>query len=288
MREPQNKTFPIKSTLNCGGKLLDLSTPKVMAILNVTPDSFYDGGKYSDIGQLISQAEKHINDGADIIDIGAVSTRPKSDMVPVAEELNRLIPAIKQIKDHFPDIIISADTFRASVAIEAAKAGATIINDISGGTIDSKMYQAVIDLQLPYVLMHIKGTPQTMQDNPAYDSAVDEVFKFLLDRSFQLKTMGAKDIILDLGYGFGKTLKHNYELLNGMQKFKNLGLPILAGLSRKSMINIVLDTKASEALNGTTALNMIALKNGARILRVHDAKEAVECIKLTGQIHLNS
>jgi len=288
MREPQNKTFPIKLTLNCGGKLLDLSTPKVMAILNVTPDSFYDGGKSSDIGQVISQAEKHINDGADIIDIGAVSTRPKSDMVPVSEELNRLIPTIKQIKDHFPDVIISADTFRASVAIEAAKAGATIINDISGGTMDSKMFQAVIDLQLPYVLMHIKGTPQTMQDNPAYDSVVDEVFKFFLDKSSQLKTMGAKDIMLDLGFGFGKTLEHNYELLNGMQKYKNLELPILAGLSRKSMINKVLGTKASEALNGTTALNMIALQNGARLLRVHDVKHAVECIKLAGQIHLTS
>jgi dihydropteroate synthase len=209
-------------------------------------------------------------------------------MVPVSEELNRLIPTIKQIKDHFPDVIISADTFRASVAIEAAKAGATIINDISGGTMDSKMFQAVIDLQLPYVLMHIKGTPQTMQDNPAYDSVVDEVFKFFLDKSSQLKTMGAKDIMLDLGFGFGKTLEHNYELLNGMQKYKNLELPILAGLSRKSMINKVLGTKASEALNGTTALNMIALQNGARLLRVHDVKHAVECIKLAGQIHLTS
>ncbi len=288
MRELQNKTFPIKSTLNCGTKLLDLSVPKVMAILNVTPDSFYDGGKYTNVNQALTRAELHINAGADIIDIGAVSTRPTSKMISESEELERLIPAIKAIQERFPDIIISADTFRSSVAIKAAEVGATMINDISGGTMDDDMFRAIADLQLPYVMMHIQGTPQTMQDNPIYDSVVDDVFRFFLLRINRLKMMGVKDIILDFGFGFGKTLEHNYELLHKMNKFNSLGYPILAGLSRKSMINKILGIQASHALNGTSALNMIALLNGAKILRVHDVKEAKECIQLANLNHLTS
>ena len=263
---------------------MDLSTPKVMAILNVTPDSFFDGGKYTNLNQAIQLTDKHLNAGADIIDIGAVSTRPKSDIVSEKDELSRLIPAIEAIHRNFPEAIISADTFRSNVAKEAAQAGATMINDISGGTMDANMFRTVAELQLPYVMMHIQGTPQDMQDNPTYDSVVDDVFQFFLDRCNRLISMGAKDIVLDLGYGFGKTLEHNYELLSGMSQFKPLGYPILAGLSRKSMINKVLKTKATEALNGTTALNMIALQNGAQILRVHDVKEAKECIRLSDQL----
>lgn len=281
MREPQNKAFPIKSTLNCGGNLLDLSEPKVMAILNVTPDSFFDGGQYSNINAVLRQVEKHISEGAAIIDIGAVSTRPGSETVSISEELNRLIPAIDAICRTFPGVIISADTYRGKVAKKASESGATMINDISGGTLDQDMFKTIAELQLPYVMMHIQGTPQTMQINPSYHDLLTEVFDFFKTRVHELQSMGAKDIIIDLGFGFGKTLDDNFELLKNMQKFQVLGCPILAGLSRKSMINKVLGTKAKEALNGTTALNMLALQNGANLLRVHDVKEAMECIALS-------
>lgn len=280
MLSAQNKLFPIKTTINCGGKLVDLSVPKVMAILNVTPDSFYDGGQHDSELPLLNRAEKHLEEGATFLDIGAVSTRPRSAEVSVEEELKRLIPAIESIKKAFPNALISADTFRAKVAEEAASAGAVMINDISGGTMDQNMFETIGRLGLPYVMMHIQGTPQTMQDNPTYVDVVSEVFEYFKQRIALLQADGAKDIIIDLGYGFGKTLEHNYQLLMAMEQFTHLACPILAGLSRKSMINKVLETPPSEALNGTLVLNTMALERGASILRVHDVKPSIEAITL--------
>ena len=284
MQGAQNKLFPIKTTVNCGGKLVDLFKPKVMGILNVTPDSFYDGGLYDSESALLKQAEKHLAAGASFLDMGAVSTRPRSAEVSIDEELRRLLPALVAVKKAFPESIISADTFRANVAQEAVAAGADLINDISGGTMDKSMFDTVAQLRVPYVMMHIQGTPQSMQDHPTYVDVVNEVFDFFKVRCAQLRSKGVSDIILDLGFGFGKTLDHNYALLNATDRFRALGYPILSGLSRKSMINKVLGTKADEALNGTSALNVMALMRGTSILRVHDVKEAMEVIKLHAQL----
>lgn len=260
---------------------LDLNTPKVMGILNLTPDSFYDGGKLNSDKDLLSKVETMITEGADIIDIGAVSTRPGAIDISEEEEKKRLLQAIKKIRDAFPETFISVDTYRSEVASRAINKGAKIINDISGGTFDKKMFETIADLKVPYILMHINGRPKNMQDNPAYENVTIDVIQFF---EKQLKTLNElkvnNNIILDPGFGFGKNLEHNYELLKNLEQIKAIGYPILAGVSRKSMINKVLGTLPIDALNGTTVTNTIALLNGANILRVHDAKAAKEAIKI--------
>ena len=276
-----------QTTLNCKGKLIDLSIPIVMGIINVTPDSFYDGGKSNSETKALRQVEKMIKDGATILDIGGVSTRPGSKEVSLAEELNRVIPIIKAIRKEYQDIIISIDTFRSKVALEAITSGAAIINDISAGRFDSNMFSEVGKLAVPYILMHMQGKPSTMQNNPNYNNVVEEVVDFMIEKVGELRKFGVKDIILDPGFGFGKTVEHNFQLLKNMHAFKILGLPILAGVSRKSMICKPLKINPKDALNGTTALHMIALQQGAKILRVHDVKEAMETIKLWQMLEAN-
>lgn len=262
-----------------------LDEPAVMGILNLTPDSFFDGGKYSNEEEIIRQTHKMIIDGAKIIDVGGYSTRPNAKEISEEEEIKRVIPVISLIKTKFPKAIISIDTFRSKVAKKAIESGASIINDISGGTIDTHMFNAVTELDVPYVLMHIKGTPQNMQNNPTYENVVEEVKEYFTTKINELNRLGIKNIILDLGFGFGKTVEHNYQLLNAIDEFKSFGLPILTGVSRKSMINKVLNTKPEEALNGTSVLNTIALMKGTKILRVHDVKEANECVKLVEKLN---
>ncbi|PJB14121.1 MAG: dihydropteroate synthase [Flavobacteriales bacterium CG_4_9_14_3_um_filter_32_8] len=257
-----------------------------MGILNVTPDSFFDGGNYLSEENIIQKVNSMEYHGAKIIDVGGYSSRPNATPISEEEELKRIVPIIKLVKTNFPDLLISVDTFRSKVAEKSIEAGANIINDISGGNMDSNMFRCIADLKVPYVLMHMQGTPQTMQENPTYQNVVEEVNQFFTEKLNQLTQLGVKDIILDPGFGFGKTLKHNYELLNNLDKFKTFNLPILVGFSRKSMINKVIDTTPEEALNGTTVLNTIALMKGANILRVHDVKEANETIKLVNQLNL--
>jgi dihydropteroate synthase len=278
----QITAIQMKRTIVCGGEIIDLSTPKVMGILNLTPDSFYDGGKLKDEKALLSQAEKHLVDGATFLDLGAVSTRPNAAEVAIEEELSRIVPAVEVLSKNFPNAKLSIDTFRAKVAEETVYSGAHMINDISGGTMDEAMFETIVKLNVPYVMMHIKGTPQTMQNLAQYENVTKEVFQFLLERSHALRQLGVHDVILDPGFGFAKDLEQNYQLMREMDQLQKIGLPILVGISRKSMINKVLNTKAAEALNGTTALNTIALQ-GASILRVHDVKEAMECVKIISQ-----
>ncbi len=280
----QITAIPMKQTINCRGKLINFSTPQVMGVINVTPDSFFDGGKYNTESGIIERAKMHLDAGASILDIGAVSTRPKAELIPESEERERLIPAVKLLRSNFPEASISVDTFRSSIAKAAVEAGADIINDISGGTMDNKMFSTIAQLQVPYVLMHIQGTPETMQDNPHYKDVTIEVISDLMLKLDQLKNLGVHDVIIDPGFGFGKTVGQNFSLLNDLKQFAVLGHPILVGLSRKSMINRVLGSNPETALNGTTALNMIALERGASILRVHDVKEAMECVKLNTAI----
>ena len=267
-------------TLNCNGKLIDLSTPKVMGILNVTPDSFYDGGKFKNDTCFLSHAERLINEGATFVDIGAYSSKPGADFVSETEELNRLIPIVRLVLDAFPETPISIDSFRCNVINESIQAGAAMVNDISGGQLDPLMFETVGKLRVPYILMHMRGTPQTMQQMTSYSNVTKEVYTYFTERIELAKKHHIKDIIIDLGFGFSKTLEQNFKLLESLDFFKNLDLPILAGISRKSMIYKPLDTSAEHALNGTTALHMIALEKGAKLLRVHDVKEAIECVKL--------
>jgi dihydropteroate synthase len=268
-------------TLNCRGQLLDLSRPVVMGILNLTPDSFFDGGKYLGEQAVLHQAEKMLREGAAILDLGGASSRPGAAEVQVQEELQRVIPAIKTILKNFPNAILSVDTWRAGVAREALDAGASIINDISAGKLDEDLLQTVADFGVPYVLMHMQGTPGTMQQQPHYEDVVTEVLDFFIQKTAELRGLGVKDIVLDPGFGFGKTVEHNFSLLKNLHVFQNvLDLPVFAGISRKSMICKPLGIKPAEALNGTTALHVVALQQGARILRVHDVREAVEVIQL--------
>jgi dihydropteroate synthase len=271
-------------SINCKGQLLDLSEPKVMGILNVTPDSFFDGGRYQNQKKTLSQVERMLNDGAAIIDVGGMSSRPGAKIISIEEELQRVVPVIDLIIKNFPQTIISIDTIRAKVAKESVEHGASIINDISAGNIDSELFQTVADLGVPYILMHMKGTPETMQKNVQYDNIVLEVTDFMIKKIGELRELGVKDIILDAGFGFGKTVAHNYQLLKYMHQFQIMGLPVLAGVSRKSMICKVLDIEPKDALNGTTALHLVALQQGAKLLRVHDVKEAVEVVKLWQQL----
>lgn len=264
------------------GKPLDLSRPRVMGILNVTPDSFYDGGKYLSETKVIGRIRQIVEEGADIIDIGACSTRPGAAFVDEKEELARLEPAIELVRRYYPHLPVSIDTFRSDVAKEIATClGPVIVNDISGGTMDERMFETMARLQLPYILMHIQGTPQTMQLKPQYKDVVGEVRFFFEKRIKSLNALGFDNLILDPGFGFGKTAEHNFRLMEALDSFLDLGYPLLSGISRKTMIWKTLGITPAEALNGTTVLNTVSLMKGAHILRVHDVKEAVEAVKLT-------
>lgn len=276
-----NKYFNQKSTIRYNGKLIDLAKPLVMGILNITPDSFYDGGRYQTVNSAVAHAGELLNQGADIIDIGACSTRPGSDLLSASEELKRLMPVLGQIRQQFPEAILSVDTFRAEVANEAVAAfGDLIINDISGGQLDNKMFETVARLKVPYVLMHLKGTPQNMQQNPTYRNVTKEVIKQLSEGVYRLHELGVSDVIIDPGFGFGKNMEHNYQLFNHLDAFRFFELPLMVGISRKSMIYKMFDFGPVESLNGTTVLNTLALQAGASILRVHDVKPAAEAIAI--------
>jgi len=265
------------------GRTLLFNTPLVMGVINLTPDSFYDGGKFINVESAVKQAEKLISEGADIIDLGAASTRPGAEFVSPENEIQRILPVIIELIKAYPEIIISVDTFHAEVAKECIKNGTSIINDISAGMFDKNMMKTIAELNVPYILMHIQGTPQTMQIEPKYNDVVNEVYSFLAERLAMAKKAGIKQLIVDPGFSFGKTVEHNFLLLRNLSEFKNLGLPIMAGISRKSMINKVLKTKPENALTGTIALNTLALLQGADILRVHDVKEAKQVIKMVNQ-----
>ncbi|WP_299187976.1 dihydropteroate synthase [uncultured Aquimarina sp.] len=267
-------------TINCKGSLIDLSTPKVMGILNLTPDSFYDGGKYKDESQILHQAEKMLREGATFIDLGAYSSRPGADHISIEEEENRILPIITLLLSKFPNIILSIDTFRSKIAKQCIEAGASIINDISAGSLDKEMIKTVGELKVPYVMMHMKGTPQTMKSLNQYDNLIKDVQLYFSKKIIEARKEGINDIIIDPGFGFAKNIDQNFELLKKLDLFNLQGLPILVGVSRKSMIYKSLKIDPSKSLNGTTSLNTIALLKGASILRVHDVKEAMECITL--------
>uniref|UniRef100_UPI0039A762E0 dihydropteroate synthase n=1 Tax=Ornithobacterium rhinotracheale TaxID=28251 RepID=UPI0039A762E0 len=267
-------------TINCNGKLLSLDTPRVMGILNLTPDSFSDGGQFNQLDVALRHTEQMLNQGASIIDLGGQSTRSSSTFLDAETELKRLLPVIEKLVDNFPEIIISVDTFWAKVARESVAAGASIINDISGGEIDDKMFETVAQLRVPYILMHMRGTPQTMTQLTEYQNLFEEVQLYFSQKIFELKRLGINDIIIDPGYGFAKKLHQNYELLRQQKDLLFGKYPILTGISRKSMIHKLLGIPVHESQNGTTALNMLALENNAKILRVHDVRAAMECIKI--------
>lgn len=278
--EKNNKNL----SLNCKGQLIDLSTPKVMGILNITPDSFYDGGQFKDSKSILVQTEKLISEGATFVDVGAYSSRPGADFVSENEELHRIIPVVELILKHFPKTLISIDSFRANVIRESVYAGAVISNDISAGHLDNQMMKTIGELGIPYIMMHMRGTPQTMQNLTHYDHLITEIFSYFSEQVQLAKQHKIMDVVIDPGFGFAKTLSQNYELLGKLEFFQNLNCPILCGVSRKSMIYKTLNCLPKEALNGTTALNMVALMNGTNILRVHDVKEALECVKLFNQL----
>ena len=274
-----------KSTLNLNGQLIDLSSPVVMGILNTTPDSFYDGGAYTTDLTILKRAAQIVEEGGQFIDIGAMSTRPGAKEITLHEELGRLLPAVRVVKKEFPDVSLSVDTYRSEVVQQVYnQIGDFIINDISGGTFDDQLFEKVAGLNLPYILMHTKGKSMTMQHNPVYDDVVKEVILFLSAQVQKLKQTGVCDIVIDPGFGFGKTADHNYELLNRLDAFRIFELPVLVGLSRKAMIWKEMNKTPEESLNGTTVLNTIALAGGCDILRVHDVKEAIETIRLVGKI----
>jgi len=277
----KDTSFSGISFLDCNGRIINLEKPVVMGILNITPDSFFDGGKYLTTNAIIQRAGKILDEGGSIIDLGAVSTRPGAKQISENEELTRLLPALNAILKAYPDAIVSVDTYRAGIAQKVVDSGASIINDISGGSMDTQMFSTIAKLKVPYILMHMKGTPQDMQINPEYSDVVNEIKKILWDKVNELHDLDFKNIIIDPGFGFGKSVEHNYEILNRLAEFKEFGYPVLAGMSRKSMINKVLKINPAEALNGTTVVNTMAVCNGADILRVHDVKEAVETIKIT-------
>ena len=267
-------------TINCNENLIDLSTPKVMGILNVTPDSFFDGGSYKKEADILNQVDKMLQQGATFIDVGAYSSRPGAKEVSQEEELKRIVPVIKSIRKTFPKVILSVDTFRSAVAKACIEEGAAMVNDISGGKLDENMFATVGKLKVPYIMMHMRGTPQNMQQNTTYNHLIQDIIYYFSEQIQAARSAGITDIILDPGFGFSKTLEQNFELLKKLELLKNIDLPLLTGISRKSMIYKTLDTDAKNALNGTTALNMVCLDKGARILRVHDVKEAMECVTL--------
>jgi len=262
------------------GKIITFDKPLVMAIVNLTPDSFYDGGKYSDTKDIVNDAEEKINQGADIIDLGAASSRPGAKEISLEEEWERLRNPLEALRKQFPEIFISVDTYRAEIALKSSDLGADMINDISGGNLDAEMFKVISKLDIPYILMHMQGNPKTMQDNPFYEDVTAEVKNEFAKKIKIFEALGFNKLILDPGFGFGKTLAHNYTLLKNLNSFKELKLPLLAGMSRKGMINQVIGTSPVTALNGTTVLHTIALLNGASILRVHDVREAIQAIQL--------
>lgn len=279
--QPKDTSFSRKLNINCRGELLDLSSPKVMGIINITPDSFFDGGKYSSSEQIVEQIDEMISVGCDILDVGAYSSRPGAKDVSENEELERLSGALGIIRKSFPEIIVSVDTFRSEIAKNVVKDfEVDIINDISAGEMDSEMFETIAGLQVPYIMMHMQGTPNSMQENPIYENVIKDIFYYFSAKLERLKALGVNDVILDPGFGFGKTLDHNYQLLRYLDDFKVFELPMLVGVSRKSMICKLLDTEPKNALNGTSVVNTLALLGGANILRVHDVKAAVETIKL--------
>ncbi len=279
--EPKDTVFSKKNTINCNGQLIDLLKPKIMGILNITPDSFYDGGMHNNTEQIITSVDKHLNEGADIIDIGAYSSRPGAIDVSEKIELERLIFALNIIRNKYPDIIISVDTFRSNIAKKLVNNfNVNIINDISAGEMDNKMFDTIAELNVPYIMMHMKGTPKNMQRNPKYENLIQDIISYFAEKIEKLKLLGVNDVILDPGFGFGKTLEHNYEIMHKLSDFNIINLPILVGVSRKSMIFRLLNISPEDALNGTTVLHTLALLNGANILRVHDVKAARETIKL--------
>lgn len=266
--------------INCKGHLIDLDRPKVMGILNLTPDSFYDGGKYKSAADILKQVEKMLREGATFIDIGAYSSRPKAKHISQDEELSRLLPVLELLVKEFPDALISIDTFRSSVADKAIASGACMVNDISGGSMDENMFATIAKLQVPYILMHMVGTPQTMQQHVQYEDLIKDIIFYFSQKVFELRKLGVNDLILDPGFGFSKTLDQNFELLQKLELFSGMDLPILAGLSRKSMLYKLLGLDADRALNATTSVNTIALMKGASILRVHDVQEAMETVRI--------
>ena len=268
-------------SINCKGQLIDLSAPRVMGILNITPDSFYDGGKHTQQDELLRHTEKMLVEGATFIDVGGYSSRPKASHITEATEKSRVLPVVELLVKYFPDILISIDTFRSPIAEEAIAAGACMVNDISGGNMDEQMFNTVAKLQVPYIVMHMQGTPQTMQQQPVYANVVQDLIYYFSEKIFALRELGLNDIIIDVGFGFGKTMEHNYQLLKNLHLFNKLEVPLLTGVSRKSMLWKLLGTSAQEALNATTVAHTIALLNGTHILRVHDVKEAFEAVKIT-------
>ncbi|WBU88506.1 dihydropteroate synthase [Cellulophaga omnivescoria] len=274
-------------TINCNGNLIDLSTPKVMGILNLTPDSFYDGGSYKDENDIVTKVDKMLADGATFIDVGAYSSRPNATNISVDEEINRIVPVIKLLVKKFPGILLSIDTFRSAVAKACLENGAALINDISAGALDDKMMSVIAEYKVPYIMMHMRGTPETMQQLTEYTNVTLDIKQYFAKKLAQARALGIIDLVVDPGFGFAKTTEQNFNILQNLDLFKTMNVPILAGISRKSMIYKTLDTTANNALNGTTALNTIALTKGANILRVHDVKEAIECITLYTALQLN-
>ena len=272
--------FQNNYSINCKGVLMDFSTPKIMGIVNLTPDSFFTKSRFQAENEILQQVEKMLLEGADIIDLGAFSSRPNSDFISLQEEQVRLLFPLKKIIQEFPSAILSIDTYRSEIAKQSVQEGAVIINDISGGDLDDKMFETIAALKVPYVMMHMKGTPKTMQQSPEYDDVFQEIYKSFSSKLARLNDVGVNDVVLDVGFGFGKTLTHNYTLLKKLNYFHSLQRPVLVGLSRKGMIQKVIGAVAEDALNGTTAAHVLALQNGANILRVHDLKEAKEAIQI--------
>ena len=272
--------FDTQTTINCGGKLLDLAGPKVMGIVNLSPDSFYKGDKFSQPKTVLDRVNTMLTEGAAIMDVGGMSTRPGSEPVSVDEELTRVLPTVKSIIREFPDAILSVDTTKSEVARQTVAEGALMVNDISGGSYDEKMSSTVAELHVPYILMHMQGTPKDMQVNPHYDDVMVELVDFFSSRVHTLRSIGVHDIILDPGFGFGKTIEHNYRILANLSSLQMFGMPIAVGISRKSMISKPLGITSEEALNGTTALHVLALLNGTSLLRAHDVKEAMQAVRL--------
>jgi dihydropteroate synthase len=268
------------NTLNCNGRLISLERPVVMGVINVNDTSFYTASRAITKEHLLTKASKMLQEGATILDLGAMSSKPGAEIIPLKDELDLIIPAVVAVRDNFPEAIISVDTLRSQVADEVIQSGASIINDISAGEFDSDMFRVVSSYKIPYIMMHMNGLPATMQIDPDYDDVVMDVTRFFVRKIHQAKESGISDIVIDPGFGFGKTLVHNYQLMKKLEVFQIFDLPVLVGISRKSMVWKPLKSNADHALNGTTALHMYALQKGAGILRVHDVKEAVECIKL--------
>ena len=278
--------FSKNLSLNLDWKIMNLSTPRVMGIINATPDSFYGGSRVSEPALALEKAREMINQGADILDVGAVSSRPGSQEISETEELERLSPVLEAIREDFPDFPVSVDTWRAGVARSVRERfGIQLINDISAGNFDPDMFPTMAKLEIPYIIMHMQGSPANMQDDPAYENLVDELLQFFAERVYKLRKLGLNDIVIDPGFGFGKTLEQNYKLLGQLDSFRILELPLMAGISRKSMIYKLLDSEPDDALNGTTAAHMALLLKGARLLRVHDVQAAVETVKIFQQIY---